>query len=485
MTKKLLILIICLCSFNFCYTQSRNFNALSAKVLLLDYGSPNLIKDLNKTFGLEVNYTKNLNSFLNFSLPVKIGVINVEDDINNRNFISLDGLLQMQFQSRLESPVIPYVLGGIGIVNEKLQSSHWQLPVGVGLNFRIGRHSYINVQGEYRASLEKENRNNYQFGVGYFYRLNKADADDDGIADLDDQCPTTPGKASASGCPDSDEDGIADSVDDCPILYGKLENGGCPDSDNDGVIDLQDPCPGNAGEYNGCPDSDEDGIPDHKDKCPQEFGVEATKGCPIRDLDGDGLNDDLDQCPQIPGPIQTKGCPDTDNDGFPDILDDCPKEKGRFRGCPDSDNDGLADNLDACPDQYGIDNLKGCPELSSEVLELLDVAMQAVQFSTGKSSLKEASFDILDQIANVMKEYPGYQLAITGHTDNTGDERNNLLLSELRAGACYQYLIEKGIDSNRMKFEGFGQTKPIVDNDTEAGKQINRRVEFRMYLNVE
>ena len=106
--------------------------------------------------------------------------------------------------------------------------------------------------------------------------------------------------------------------------------------------------------------------------------------------------------------------------------------------------------------------------------------MRAVQFDTGRSTLKSESFDVLRQIADIMRRYPDYNLTISGHTDNTGKASSNQTLSERRANACFEYLITQGISGNRMTFAGFGESKPIASNDTLRGRTLNRRVEFNL-----
>ena len=77
-----------------------------------------------------------------------------------------------------------------------------------------------------------------------------------------------------------------------------------------------------------------------------------------------------------------------------------------------------------------------------------------------------------------MEKNPALKIQINGHTDNTGDEDYNNVLSEKRAGSVVSYLLRAGIRSDRMKFKGFGASKPIADNETEQGRSLNRRTEM-------
>jgi outer membrane protein OmpA-like peptidoglycan-associated protein len=266
------------------------------------------------------------------------------------------------------------------------------------------------------------------------------------------------------------------------------------DSDKDGVIDDLDKCPetpaGITVDQNGCPlDEDVDGVPDYLDKClrtPTVAQVDAV-GCPI-DTDKDGVADYIDECPETPDGVKVdgKGCPlDSDGDGVADYLDKCPNSpseaKGKVdeEGCPtDKDGDGVYDFEDRCPDVPGIRENKGCPEIKEEYKKVLQKALNGIEFESGKSTIKRSSHAILDQIATMMIENPAYLLDIKGHTDNVGNAAKNQILSEERANAVKTYLEGKGVEAARMTAAGFGDTTPIADNKTAAGRAKNRRVEF-------
>jgi outer membrane protein OmpA-like peptidoglycan-associated protein len=225
-------------------------------------------------------------------------------------------------------------------------------------------------------------------------------------------------------------------------------------------------------------DRDKDGLPDKEDQCPDQPGSVALFGCP--DADGDGLPDKLDDCPEEAGLPLLKGCPDADGDNVPDYLDRCPEQAGlaMFQGCPDRDGDRVPDPEDRCPDEPGVVELKGCPALQPEEQEVLNFAKKAVQFETGSAKLLATSFEVLDEIADILAKYSGYSLSISGHTDSVGSKEDNQVLSEQRAESCMNYLVSKGVSSSRISHLGFGETKPVADNRVEAGRSLNRRVEF-------
>ncbi|MEM9916508.1 MAG: OmpA family protein [Bacteroidota bacterium] len=500
--KKIYLSLICwaiLASATTLFAQNpERPNSIMAKKLWIDHYSPvdgERTEFENFTDGFEVGYLRNLSPWLNAYFPMKVGVINLPEDINNKKIFGLDGVAQIQYY-RPESPISPYLLVGIGGVMEDFEETDFQLPVGVGFNFRLGKFGFVNIQGEYRRSLTLDHHN-FQYGIGMGFMLGKIsdedltipldqiaplDKDGDGVVDSKDDCPDVKGLAALGGCPDRDQDGIKDDKDECPDVFGAKSAMGCPDTDSDGFANDKDYCPDVAGSFNGCPDTDGDGLADKDDRCPNEAGDPENSGCPKRDLDKDGFDDSIDACPKIPGKVN--GCPDTDGDGIIDKDDTCPfaAGEGRFNGCPDTDGDGIDDSKDRCPNMAAASSPNGCPELKEEDKAVLDYAIQAIQFEVGKARLKKASYAVLAQVLDVMQRYPDYHLYITGHTDDTGSESKNLQLSINRAKACYNHLLRKGVGSNRMSFGGFGESQPIAPNDDKEGRKLNRRVEFKLEL---
>jgi OOP family OmpA-OmpF porin len=107
------------------------------------------------------------------------------------------------------------------------------------------------------------------------------------------------------------------------------------------------------------------------------------------------------------------------------------------------------------------------------------IPLDQVYFETDKSQLQERSFALLDTLAALLSHHT-IQIKINGHTDNQGDLVYNKNLSSERAKTIYDYLIFKGIDKKRLAWEGFGASRPVADNASEAGRQKNRRVEFEV-----
>lgn len=106
------------------------------------------------------------------------------------------------------------------------------------------------------------------------------------------------------------------------------------------------------------------------------------------------------------------------------------------------------------------------------------IVLSNIFFATGSSTLLSSSEPELNKLERTLNANPGMHIEIHGHTDDVGTDEDNQVLSEARAKSVYQYLIDKGIDSSRLAFKGFGETQPVAGNDTEAGRKQNRRTEF-------
>ena len=319
----------------------------------------------------------------------------------------------------------------------------------------------------------------------------KKDVDADGVKNKRDKCPETPPgvMVDGNGCPlDTDKDGVPDYLDKCPSVPGSASLNGCQDKDNDGVSDFDDVCPDVPGlpRFKGCPDSDGDGIEDSKDNCPNAAGSDLFNGCP--DTDGDGVQDANDKCPDTKKGVKTdaKGCPaDTDGDGVLDADDKCPGTKAGVKtdatGCPaDTDGDGVLDADDKCPGVIGEASNNGCPVAKKETPKRLQFATRRINFESGNALVKEGSNAMLDEVANILKEYPDYNLRISGHTDAV--EKNAHDLSHSRIDAVKSYLLSKGVPESRIVTEGYGSSRPISISKKASVRAQNRRVELEFYL---
>jgi outer membrane protein OmpA-like peptidoglycan-associated protein len=108
------------------------------------------------------------------------------------------------------------------------------------------------------------------------------------------------------------------------------------------------------------------------------------------------------------------------------------------------------------------------------------VVMKNIFFETGKNTMKQESFQQLNNVIEFMKDNNTLKLEISGHTDNVGSLSANVKLSENRAKSVVDYMIKGGIDKSRLTYKGYGPNQPVAKNNTEAGKAKNRRVEFKI-----
>ena len=189
-------------------------------------------------------------------------------------------------------------------------------------------------------------------------------------------------------------------------------------------------------EFNSLPDSDKDG-------------------------DGDGVADHLDRCPNTPwgSKVDSIGCPKG-----PVAARLTRKKTDRL----DADKDGVLDPLDKCPQTprtAAVDE-KGC-WATAEILFDFDSAIIKPQFHPA-----------LADVITVLQNNPDLKIEIQGNTDNTGPESYNKMLSEKRAQAVKEYMISKGIASDRLKAVGFGASRNVASNENEAGRALNRRIDF-------
>lgn len=387
---------------------------------------------------------------IDFSANMTIGKWGYEENSFNKfsaTQFQMNGHLRIKLFNDEQFPINPYGLIGIGMAyagNTDKPGMDIFIPFGVGVKTNVNDRISLFLQETY-AYTDHDNRDGFSkndndaflmHSIGISWNLSAPkDSDHDGVTDKNDECPETPAgvRVDTKGCPaDRDKDGIADHLDNCPDQKGPASTKGCPDRDKDGIADADD-------------------------SCPDEQGQASTEKA---------LN----------------GCPDRDQDGLADKNDRCPDEKGStsMNGCPDTDQDGISNPDDKCPEVAGIAANKGCPEVKEEVKQLFTQALQGIEFEIGKDVIRPVSFPILDNVVRVMNENPAYLLEINGHTDNIGEKSFNLELSQKRADSVKKYLQSKGVVSDRLTSKGFGDSNPVEDNKTAAGRAKNRRVEFKI-----
>ena len=411
---------------------SEFFNAEDHWNILPSVSYVNVSKYVGDNFSFGV--TGSINKIKKYVLP-RVGeadytVINPGD----LNYYAVDGVINYSFMNMINSKVIDpsaHIGGGYTWLGEEAHAG--TLNAGLGLTFWFTENVGLSYRATYKQSFEdvrEDMPSHMQHFAGLTFKFGGKDTDGDGIYDKDDACPEVAGLKQFNGCPDTDGDGITDATDSCPDVAGPVE-------------------------FNGCPDTDGDGIVDKDDACPEVAGLKAFDGCP--DTDGDGTADKNDKCIDVKGPKENAGCP-----------------------WPDRDNDGVYDKDDKCPDVKGTVANNGCPEVSDEVVKQLNAYAKTILFNSGKSTFQQQTFPVLQSIAAILKEYPSSNFSIEGHTDSDGKDAANQKLSEDRAAAVKNYLIESGIASSRLASIGFGEGSPIDTNKTKAGKANNRRVEVKL-----
>ena len=183
------------------------------------------------------------------------------------------------------------------------------------------------------------------------------------------------------------------------------------------------------------------------------------------DRDGDGIPDQYDKCPDQP----------EDKDGIDD-GDGCPED--------DADNDGVPDAVDACPKMPGRPNSdpkkNGCPTYIQEDGTVVRV-LQQVHFAFGTARILPESFPVLQEVADYLKSNKAIKkMSIEGHTDNKGKADLNKRLSQERANSVMTWLVQHGVEQGRLEAHGYGMERPIEENDTDAGRAKNRRVEVKI-----
>jgi outer membrane protein OmpA-like peptidoglycan-associated protein len=386
----------------------------------------------------------------------------------------------------------PYVAFGAGVVNftpspelddaDEGAGIHAKLiTLGGGLRMRFTPHmsGRVELEAQYAPT---DIYTNTLVNVGLTWVIgggSPKDTDGDGVLDLHDQCPDTPKGALVdrhNGCPwDTDLDGVMEGIDKC----GDTPKGW-----------PVDPA--------GCPlDTDVDGVPDGADKCADtpKGAIVDEVGCPL-DADGDKVPDGIDRCPDTPANAvvdgldgANPGCPhDNDKDGIPDGIDECPLTTpgatvdpigGEKPGCPrDSDGDKVWDGLDQCPDTakgQKIDK-EGCPRVRLDKPE--PQVLQNVKFLQG-TELYPGTDAWIEMAVDALSYWTDLSVEIGVYTDKSGSPASNKLVAQRRAEVIKAWLVNHGIDAKRLTAKGYGAVNFIADNDTEEGKDKNRRVEIK------
>ena len=382
-------------------------------------------KTKNMTSGIAVSYIQGLNNRLDFASTLSGSFLDYP--INGKPS-RVDPLLLLEGAATLNLKLLsdkyyinPFLTAGIGASKYGGYYGAF-MPFGIGAQVKIVDEVFLMLNLQYRVPVTENVSYHFYHSMGIVANLSK-------------------------------------KKEPVPVVIPIPVVEPPKDRDGDGVLDVDDKCPDVAGlaSLQGCPDRDGDGITDAEDKCPDVAGLARYQGCPIPDTDKDGINDEVDKCPTVPGLARYQGCP-----------------------IPDTDGDGVNDEEDKCINEKGPASNFGCPIISEEIIKKVNLAAQNIFFETAKSKLLPKSFPKLNDVVTILNENPSYKVQIDGHTDDVGKDEYNHGLSDERAASVKAYLISKGIAESRLSSTGYGETKPVADNKTVAGRAKNRRVEMTL-----
>lgn len=412
-------------------------------------------------FGARVGYTFPADVFLEGSFGYTPLRFSREGVLTNLNTFMFDVAVGYNFDLAPRAQV--FGLAGLGMVQwlpHEVSPSVESVELLLGVGARYYVTHWLALRADFRdhvvpttlsglreglnpgLEFDAEGTHNFEIGLtASFFIPIEGDRDRDRVSDRNDRCPGTPSgvMVDALGCPlDGDEDGVANFQDRCP---------GTP--------------PGQPTDAEGCElDGDADGVVDSRDRCPGTgAGVPVDDAGCSRDTDADGVHDGLDRCARTGAgvPVDERGCPrDTDGDGVHDGLDRCPETPAEREV-----------NADGCsPVEAGVDEGR--------------LVVSSIEFPAAGAELPEEARPILDEVGRALLTRPDVRVEIRGHTDSSGSALENLRLSELRAQAVLDYLIETfpELDRERFMVRGWGEVEPVASNESEEGRAQNRRVEF-------
>ena len=468
-----------------------------------------------------------LGQFFDLGVGVGYAWMSMKDDLGNPVKTTM-----IPFDARLLfSPVVsdswnPYIYGGFGGVywqntdrpvspppsTDMEKDTDVYIPMGAGIEFALSNNLLLDLHAGWNYSWTElmtgyndpskvpgtdsfVNDSWWTFGIGLAYSKEgcSKDSDGDGITDCDEEeLGLNPEKSDTDSDglsdgdemnkyntdpknPDTDGDKLNDGEEVLSYTTKPLE----ADSDKDGLTDFEevityktDPLNSDTdgdtlldgeevNKYKTDPksvDTDEDTLTD-----PQE--INETKTDPTKaDTDADGLGDNQEINTFNTDPLN----PDTDGEK---LLDG--EEVIQHHTDPrkiDTDGGGLDDFLEI---QLNKDPLDPSDDIASIDLE--------IQFGFNSKVLSEVAimklYGVLPKAKEILRE-TNASIEIQGHSDNTGSDAANLKISEARAKAVYDWLLENGLDQSRLRYKGYGKTNPRYSNSTQEGRDKNRRIEF-------
>jgi len=385
--------------------------------------------------------------------------------------------LRLKFSPVHSKKVVPFLYAGIGMlyfehrkgpaaVPVDTKRTGWTpfAPLGVGVQYRLDENFSLELHGGFNQTFSKDVRvdadrkDNDGFvtallGVRVGSGPRNPDLDGDSLLNRDEKLMGTDPKN-----PDTDGDGLTDGEEVHQYHTDPLK----ADTDGDGLSDGDE-----VHKYHTDPlkaDTDGDGLND---------GVEVNQyhTDPLKaDTDGDGLNDGAEVNQYHSDPLKV----DTDGDGLNDGT-----EINQYHTDPlKADTDGGSVN-DAVEVERGSNPLNAADDVPKIVMEInKPIVLPGIVFKSNSADILPASEQILNDAYETLRDNTNVAVEIGGHTDDVGKDASNQTLSEKRAESVKAWLVAKGISADRLTIKGYGETKPVADNKTEAGRQQNRRIEF-------
>ncbi len=385
--------------------------------------------------------------------------------------------LRLKFCPVHSSKVVPFIYAGIGALHwehrdlpavfpAETKRTGWTgvVPVGVGVQYRLGDNFSLELHGGFDQTFSKDvaldplRKDNDGFATALFgIRVGggplNPDIDGDGLLNKDEKRLGTDPRN-----PDTDGDGLKDGEE----VYTYHTDPLTADTDGDGLSDGDE-----VHKYHTDPlkaDTDGDGLSDGDEVL--KYHTDPLKA----DTDGDGLSDGDEVLKYHTDPLN----PDTDGDGLSDG-----DEVLKYHTDPlkkDTDGGGIDDGTEVKRGSNPLDPADDMPKIVMEVNK--PIVLPGIEFKTGSAEILPASEKILNDAYETLRDNKNIEVEVGGHTDNVGKAAYNEKLSLKRAEAVKAWLVAKGIDPARITTKGYGMTKPIADNKTEAGRAQNRRIEF-------
>ena len=425
-------------------------------------------------------------------LPTAIH-LNADWNFNDKFYINLNTDLSLISKNKLRSNHISNTISLTPRFESKSFSFYLPMSLVRYSGFQVGaglRYGFMYVGSGNIFSLYPVNGNifnkksnkaaNVYFGIKVpILHKKPKDSDNDGLIDVLDECPNVAGPYENVGCPilpDKDGDYIIDEADECPDIAGPLENKGCPwgDKDGDSVFDIVDECPKIAGpkENNGCPIEDLDFTGDDE-SVSGDVEINSEKFRII------GTENQIETSTSEGGNVLTISLPNaaTTEKRIQKLEDEIAKLKAGKEG--ELETDEVKKSLYFEDDESAKLKTNKESKLGKGEVKKSFYA-KTILFRNGDFSIEEEFRSTLIELSKIIKEYPIAKFLIEAHTDNIGDSLTNQKLSESRAMSVKNFLINNNVDPNRLSTIGYGESKPVLDNDSDESRTENRRVEINL-----